>query len=201
MQAALTRMDSAAAKFRGLRADVKRLTHTEVIHEDEVETGAIAVRRQNAKDLRMRIDLKTPNPRTVWFSGSKAQVYYPKINTVQEYGLGKANAMKDQFLALGFGSTSKELQAGYTMQPGGAETVAGQSATRIVLVPKEQRMRALFPKIELWLSDDGIAIQQKLYEPGGDFITATYTNVQQVNVTDADVKPDAPKDAKFEAIK
>jgi hypothetical protein len=60
-------------------------------------------------------------------------------------------------------------------------------------------MRSLFPKIELWLSDEGLVVQQKLYEPGGaDFITSTYTKIEQTNITDADVKVDFPKNAKIE---
>ena len=197
LQATLARMDVESAKFHGMRSDVKRVKHTEIVHDDEVSIGTMAVRRQGSKDLRMKIDLQTPNPRKVWFLGNKVQVYYPKMNTVQEYELGKANALKDQFIALGFGSTSKELQAAYTVQLGGAETVAGQPATRIVLTPKDEKMRSLFPKVELWLAD-GVAVQQKLYEPGGDYTIATYTNIQQANITDADVKLDVPKDAKRE---
>ena len=181
LEAALARMDAAAAKFHGLRADVKRVTHTEVMHLDEVETGKIAVRRPTPKDLRMKTEIQNPNPRTVWFAGTKSQVYYPKINTVQEFGLGKASGLKDQLMALGFGSTSKELGAAYTMQLGGSDTVGGQPATRLVLIPREQQMRSLFPKVELWLSDAGIAVQQKLYESGGDYLMATFTNIQQAD--------------------
>ena len=35
-----------------------------------------------------------------------SQIYYPKSNTVEEYDLGKERAMIDQFLLLGFGSSS-----------------------------------------------------------------------------------------------
>ena len=57
LETVLARMDSAAPKFRGLRADVRRVTHTEIVQSDEIETGKIAVRRPSPKDLRMRVDV------------------------------------------------------------------------------------------------------------------------------------------------
>lgn len=198
LQTVLARMDTVSAKFHGLRADVKQVAHTEIVQSDEVEIGKIVVRRPSPKDLRMRVELQGANARMVSFLGTKAQMYYPKMNTVQEYTLGKFSKFKDQLFTLGFGSTSKDLEAAYSLQLGGPDIVAGHPATRIVLLPKEQQMRSMFPKIELWVLDSGFVAQQKLYETGGDYLMATYTNMEQANVTDADVKLNVPKNAKWE---
>jgi hypothetical protein len=44
-----------------------------------------------------------------------------------------------------------------------------------------------------------IAVQQKLYEPGGDYLLATYTNIKlRANLPDSAVKMDLPKSVKRE---
>ena len=39
LQEVFSRMDQAAAKFKGLKADMRKLTHTDVINEDSVDVG------------------------------------------------------------------------------------------------------------------------------------------------------------------
>ncbi len=103
--------------------------------------------------------------------------------------------MVDQFLLLGFGSTSAEIQNAYEVKLGGPETVAGQKTVRLVLTPKSPEVLAKLTKVELWISDSlGIAVQQKFWEPGGDYEFTTYTNVK-LNPVPQELKWDIPKDA------
>jgi outer membrane lipoprotein-sorting protein len=196
LAAALARMDDAGASFKGLSANIRKVSHTAVINEDTVDTGTIYVKRPKPHDLRMRIDVQPPNPKQVEFSGHLASVYYPKSNTVEEFDLGKERAMVDQFLLLGFGSSSKELQNAYTIRLGGPETVAGEKTTRIDLTPKSADVLAHLKKVELWISDaKGVTVQQKFYEPGGDYSLATYTNIKtDANIPDSALKLNLPRD-------
>jgi outer membrane lipoprotein-sorting protein len=195
LPATLAKMDTVAAGFKGLRADVRQLSHTAVINEDAVDTGTIAVRRAGPKDLRILVDFKEPNAKKVSMAGSKVQIYYPKRNEVEEYEVGKASALKDQIMMLAFGSNSRDLMGAYSIKLGGPETVAGQEATRIELTPKDKDLLAHFPKIELWISNQtGLTVQQKLHQKGGDYFLATYSNQQPATLTDAQVKLDMPKD-------
>jgi outer membrane lipoprotein-sorting protein len=191
----LAKMDTVAAGFKGLRADVRQLSHTAVINEDAVDTGTIAVRRAGSKDLRILVDFREPNAKKVSMAGSKVLIYYPKRNEVEEYEVGKASALKDQIMMLAFGSNSRDLMSAYSIKLGGPETVAGQEATRIELTPKDKDLLAHFPKIELWIANQtGLTVQQKLYQKGGDYFLATYTNPQPATLTEAQVKLDMPKD-------
>jgi len=193
-------MDQAAAKFKGLQADMEEISHTAVINEDSVTVGTIAVKRPKPYDIRVLFDLKPPNPRKVMIAGTKAAIYYPGINTVQEWDLGKDRSLVEQFMLLGFGSNSKDLESAYSIRLGGPETVAGQESTRIELIPKSQDVLAHLKRVDLWISDAmGIAIQQKLYETGGDYLLATYTNIKlRPNLPDSAVKLDLPKSVKRE---
>ena len=49
---------------------------------------------------------------------------------------------------------------------------------RIELTPKSPDVLAHLKKVELWIDAKGVAIQQKFYEPGGDYSVATYTNIK-----------------------
>ncbi|MGA2268028.1 MAG: outer-membrane lipoprotein carrier protein LolA [Bryobacteraceae bacterium] len=200
LSATLARVDEAAARFKGLEAEVQQISHTAVINEDSVAAGTIAVKRPKPYDIRVLIDFKHPNPRQVMIAGVKVAIYYPGINTVQEYNLGKSRTLVEQFMLLGFGSNSRDLESAYSIRLGGPETVAGQKATRLELIPKSQDVLAHLKRVDLWISDGmGIAVQQKLYETGGDYLLATYTNIKlRPNLPDSAVKLDLPKSVKRE---
>ena len=198
LQKVYSKIDSGADGFKGLTADIKRDAHMDLINEDDVEAGKIVVKRSKPGDVHMRIDFLEPNQKQVAFSGSKAEIYYPKSNTVEEYDLSKHKDMLKQFLLLGFGTRSQELRDAYSIRLIGAEPVNGQPATRIELIPKSKDMAQTFPKIELWISDaTGMALQQKLYEKGGkDYQLNTYSNMKlRSDISDSDVKLNVPKGA------
>jgi len=200
LAATLARMDEAAAKFKGLQADVQKISHMAVINEDTVEAATIALKRPKPNDIRVLFDFKPPNPKQVAIAGVKAAIYYPEINTVQEWDMGKDRSLVEQFMLLGFGSNSKDLGSAYSIRLGGPETVAGQKATRIELIPKSQDVLEHLKRVDLWISDTmGIAVQQKLFEPGGDYLLATYTNIEvRLNLPDSAVKLNLPKNVKWE---
>jgi outer membrane lipoprotein-sorting protein len=203
LAAVLARMDSATATFRGLSADVRKASHTAVINEDTIDNGTILVRRMKGRDVRYLIDIKPPNPMSVLIAGHRAQVFHPNSNTVEEYDFGVKRDVVNQFLLLGFGSNSKELQSAYSLNLGGTETVAGQKTTRIELIPKSPDVLAQLRKVELWIADDppdaGIAVQQKLYMPGGDYSLATYTNVKiNPDIPDSSLRLNLPKGVKVQ---
>jgi outer membrane lipoprotein-sorting protein len=200
LAATLARMDDAAARFKGLQADMQKISHMAVINEDSVDAGTIAVKRLKPHDIRVRIDFQSPNPRQVMIAGVKGAMYYPGINIVQGWDLGESRSLVEQFMLLGFGSNSKDLKSAYSIGLGGPETVAGQEATRLELIPKSQDVLAHLKRVDLWISDAmGIAVQQKLYETGGDYLLATYTNIKlRTDLPDSAVKLNLPKNVKWE---
>jgi len=196
LAAVFARMDQAALTFKGLRADIKKVAHTAIINEDTTDSGTIVVKVPKPHDLHMLVDLQQPDKKSVAVNGTLVEMYYPKANEVQIKNLGKGHkAEVEQFLRLGFGSNSKEIRDAYDVTYGGPETVAGQKATRIVLVPKSPDLLSMYPKFELWISDaTGISIQQKIYEQGGNYTVATYPNMKlDPKIPDSAVKLNLPK--------
>src|SRR5882762_11353977 len=66
---ALARMDQASSTFRGLTADLKKVSHLEVINKDEIDEGTIAVKRMKPKDMRVLIDIKRPDAKKAMIGG------------------------------------------------------------------------------------------------------------------------------------
>lgn len=178
-QAVLAKMDEAAAGFRSMSGKIRKVTHTAVINDDSIDVGTICLRRQGSRDVRLLVEIGEPDPKAYALQGRKAEIYYPKIQTVQEYDLGKQSQLLDQFLLLGFGTPTRELLRSYTLRVAGEETVAGQKSARIELIPKSEKVRQHLTKAELWISlADGHTVQQRFHEPSGDFRLATYTDVR-----------------------
>jgi outer membrane lipoprotein-sorting protein len=200
LDAVLSRIDKAGAAFRGMSAKVHRVSHTAVINEDNVDSGTILVKRPKLRDLRMLIDVTDPDPRTVAFQGSKLEVYYPKIKTVQEFDVaGKNRELADQFFLIGFGTSRAELQASYTLRYVGPDTIDGQKTDRLELIPKSKDILQHLTKFELWISAAGYPIQQKFYLPGGDYQLATYSDVKiNPDLPDSALKLRLPKSVKRE---
>jgi outer membrane lipoprotein-sorting protein len=200
LEATMARIDQAAAGFKSLSADIRKISYTAVLKDTMSDEGTILVKRPKPRDMRVLIDFKQPDPKTVAIAGKKVEIFIPKINTVQEYDAGKNRELLDQFLLLGFGSTSADLNRGYTIKAGGAETVAGQKTVRLELIPKSKEVLAHLQKVELWISDtNGLPAQQKFHMPGGDFTQATYSNVKvNPNLPDSALKLNLPKGVKRE---
>jgi len=199
LQAVFAKIDAGATGFKGLTADIHRVAHVDLINEDDPESGTIALKRPKAHDIRMRIDFREPSQKQVAYANNRVEIYYPKLNSVDEYDLRQHKGLVEQFLLLGFGSTSQDLRSAYQIRYIGQEPINGQSTWRVELTPKSQEAAETFPKIELWISQEtGMALQQKLHEKGGkDYQLATYSNMKlRPDIADADVKPNYPRDAR-----
>jgi outer membrane lipoprotein-sorting protein len=180
---------------------MQKVSHLEVLKLDSIEAGTIVVKRgSKPQDVRMLIDIKPPDAKTALIAGADLDIYYPKINTVQQWDFGKHKDLVYQFLLLGFGGNSRDLRDAYSIKLGGPETVAGEKTTRIELVPKSKEQAALFKKFELWISDtEGITVQQKFDQGGGDYVLSTYTNMKvNPSLSDSDLKLNVPRNAKRE---
>jgi len=198
LESTLARMDQAAGSFKDLTADLSRTHHTAVINEDTVDSGEILIKRIRPHELLMRFDIAQPDPRKIAVDSRHAEVYFPKSQTVQIYDISKYKKLADLILLLGFGTTSKELAASYTIRFGGEEAAGDQKIARLELTPKSDETH--LKRVDLWISDaTGLPVRQKLYWPGDDYDVATYSNVKtNVNLPDMALKLDLPKGVKRE---
>jgi outer membrane lipoprotein-sorting protein len=196
----LSKLDKGAPSFKSMSAGISQSNYTKVLDETTIETGQIALKKSGPKDLSALINFTTPNPRTVAFGGRKAEIYYPKLKSVQEYDLGKRSDLLDQFLLVGFGTTGKELKSNYTVKYMGDETVGGQKTHKLELLPAPSARREKLQKLELWVAEDGTyPVQQKFIQQSGDYYLITYTDVKvNPQLGDEAFKLNLPKSVKRE---
>lgn len=194
------RMDAAAASFRGVTAKVRKISYTAVIKDSSEEKGNMVIRRAKAKETQLRMDLTSPDAKTWVFRGKKAELYLPKINTVQEYDLGKYSKLLDQFLLLGFGSTSADLQKAYRIQMGGEDVLEGQKTSRIQLTPLSAEAQQHLRRVEIWIPlSGGLPIQQKFFQSSGDYVLVSYADVKvEPNLPESAAQLNLPKTVKRE---
>ncbi len=171
-------MDAAAKTIRTTEATVVWNEYQKVIDETETEKGKLYSHREGG-DTQVAVEFVEPDKKYVVYTGGKVQVYQPKIDQVSEYTAGNNRADIESFLALGFGGGGHELLKSYDVKFLGSETVNGMQAAKLELTPKSVKMRNNIARIILWI-DPGkwVSIQQQLFEPGGDYRLARYSEIQ-----------------------
>ena len=197
LEAVLARMDQAAPSFKGLTAQLRKVSHTAVINEDTIDTGTILLKRAR-NDIRMLVEFTEPDPKSVAIHGDRIEIYYPKMQTVEEYDVGKNRALVNEFLLVGFGTSGKELAAAYEIKLLGEENIGGVNTVHLELVPKSKEVLKQIKKLELWIHETGgYPVQQKITQRSGDYHLFTYSGVKlNTPNSDADLKLKAPKNAK-----
>ena len=186
------RMDKAASGFKSMTARVTSLVHTDVLNEDNTETGTVVMKKVGAGEVRGLIDFQKPDRRTVVFENRRLRIYYPKINTVQEFDLGKHGEQLDQFFMIGFGTSGTALAKDYEVSAEGTETVKGFEGVKTIrlrLIPKRAEALQYVKQLELWIPESGdpYPIQEKISAPSGDYRRITYTELK----TNQPLPPDA----------
>jgi outer membrane lipoprotein-sorting protein len=187
----LKQLDTQAATFHSLTADLERTKVTVVVNDKSTESGQISVR----SDDKMRIEVTQPDARTILRDGDNFYIYNPKIHRVEEYNLGKKKSVVDQFLLLGFGTSGSSLKESYTITLQGEETLDNHKVLRLELLPKTDEVRKQLSKIQLWLDESTwLPVQQQFFETGsGDYFIIHYRNINRnVRIPDNDFKPHWP---------
>jgi outer membrane lipoprotein-sorting protein len=179
VEAILSRMDQAAPNFHGVSARITMTTHTAIIDDTTVESGTFKMQRLKGQDTRAVLDFSGQrDARQIGFFGRIVRIYYPKLNSYQDIDVGKNSDVLNQFLLLGFGSSGKDLAASYKITAEGQEKLDGRETTKLLLVPNNPEVAKKLSKIEIWVPNDAAyPIQQKFYEPSGNYRIVTYSDV------------------------
>ena len=178
LNAILSRMDSASAKFKSVQADFVWEQYQKVVDEKDEQSGTIYFVRDASK-TKMAADIKKPSEKYLVYKDSKIRLYQPGIDQVTEYETGKHKAEVESFLVLGFGGRGHDLLNAFQVSMDGLEVVNGTPVARLTLVPREERVHSMFAKIIIWVDPDrDVSVKQQFLEPSGDYRTATYNNMK-----------------------
>jgi outer membrane lipoprotein carrier protein len=180
LQEILSRMDKAASEFQAMTAQVTHVTHTDILNDDSPpETGTVTMKKVQPGEVQGKLDFTSPDVKTVTIEKRRVQEYLPKINTLQIFDLDKHGPQLDKFLMIGFGTSGTEIAATYDVTILGSESVNGQAATRLRLIPKNGEAKKYVKKLELWIPEQGdpYPLREKISEPSGDYQLVTYSKV------------------------
>ncbi|MBV8052568.1 MAG: outer membrane lipoprotein carrier protein LolA [Acidobacteriaceae bacterium] len=180
LQHVITQMDRTAANFRTTQANFVWTQYTAVVNDiTDTQKGTVYFRRAGSQ-VEMMADINDPPPpKFVLFSGSKLQVFQPKIDQVTQYDTGKDRAAFESFLVLGFGGSGQGMLKSFDVKYLGGENVGGVETAKLELTPKSEKARNTFNRIWLWIDPTrGVSIQQKLFAPDGDYRLAQYSDIR-----------------------
>ena len=186
-------LNEAAKHFRTLTAKLEYTKVTVVVDDRSTQQGYIYFHRNS----RILIDITHPEPKQILFRNHRAEIFYPKMNQIQEYNLEKHRGLVEQFLLLGFGTSGNTLRKAYLITVLGETRLDGRAVIQLELTPKDERIRNQIHKIHLWLDLASWApVQQKFFEVGGDYLTTRYTEIKvNVPIPRSKLRLNAPKSA------
>jgi outer membrane lipoprotein-sorting protein len=174
----LARIDKTAAGFRSLSATMQRTEFTAVLNENTQSTGALRLKRSGNQLIGI-IDFNAPDVLRIELRNRQVTKYYPKANTAEIYDVSQYGQQLDQFLLIGFGTSSRELKNDYEIKLAGSDALPSGKTSRLELTPKRGKARELLTKIELWIPEnEGYAIQEKLHEKSKDYKLIVYSDVK-----------------------
>lgn len=205
LKVALAGMDRAAASFKSVTGNLDYTKVTVIVDDHSTDRGTIAfekTRPQNPleKAFRVMLSFREPAEKFVLFVGDKVSLYRPRIATVEEYDMGGKQDLVEQFLLLGFGTAGNELEKNYQITWHGETALDGERVFHMELVPKSEQASNRLKKIELWVSPETFQpVQQKFWEPSGDYMIARYTNLKlNTSIPDGTFKLPLRGKVKFE---
>jgi outer membrane lipoprotein-sorting protein len=201
LEATFSHMDALSKVFRGVTGDLRRISFTYFAKDTDEASGRISLYRPSPQDMRMLVEFTKPEERAVAFAKNKALAYYPKANMVQEYNLGKEARLVDQFLLLGFGSSSADLRKNYSIKYVEMTTIDGVKADHLYLEPKSAEAKDHVRGIDLWIAQPGgYPVRMKVLQPSRDTMEFQYSNlkINPSSLTEASVRLKLPKGVKKE---
>jgi len=173
----LNQMNEAAKRLKSVSANLEYTKVTVLVNDKSTETGQILYHK--SKNPEIRIDIQKPDRKIILFRKNKAEIYLPKINQIQEYDLEQKSGLVQQFLLLGFGQETGELKKSYHVKYVKEEDLEGDTTALLELDPRKESIATQLAKIQIWISEESwLPVQQKFFEPEGDYLLARYTGVK-----------------------
>jgi len=196
----LKQMDTSAARFQDVAADISVDNYTAVVQDHEFQKGTTAFRRTAAgMEMVMHLTSAGQPYADLLYRNGQLDYYSPAQKQETIFAAGANRQEYDGMLATGFGATGKDLQESWTVTFEGMDksvpTSAGAPTAKLDLVSKDAKVRESYSHVTLWvdLSRD-ISMKLAMFQPSGDSRTATYSNIQyNTHLKDSRFKLDIPK--------
>jgi outer membrane lipoprotein-sorting protein len=192
----LAHMNEASKRLKTVSANLEYTKFTALVDDKSTESGQLFYRKGKTPEI--RIDFQKPEPKVLLFTKNRGEIYYPKINQIQEYDVAQNSGLVQQFLLLGFGTDTAELKKSYSIKYLQEEDLEGDTTAVLELVPRKPNPATQIAKIQIWISEESwLPTQQKFFQNSGDYLIAHYANVRvNRDLPNSKFDLNAPRDAK-----
>jgi outer membrane lipoprotein-sorting protein len=171
-------MNEAARRIRSISAQLAYTTVTVLVNDRSTQNGTLYYRKGRARPEVM-IQFSGPGAKDILFRKGNAEIYYPTMNQIQEYSLEQHQNLLQQFLLLGFGTETGQLESSYTIHYLGEKSLGNHMAALLELIPLSKDVAAQLKRVELWVSEQNwLPVQQEFFEPSGDYLIARYSSLK-----------------------
>ena len=172
LQATLSKLDAASARFTNAEAHVRREAYNALIKDTDTQEGTLYVIRTKDGKSQMGMRTEGAGARTIEYKNGVIRDFIPSAkcyNTVSKPGI-------DTYLSLGFGGSGKDLAAAWNITDLGPD--AAMKSEKLDLVPKNPAVKSNVTHVTIWLDlDEDVTRKLVFYTPTGDTNTATYSNI------------------------
>lgn len=171
MDKAVKQLDRQGSDFDTVLAEVAVDWSGSEAEALKVDSGRMYI---NGKG-QFRLNGESPTKRTILLDGKNLYHYDPKGNVARQYSLSKHQDRLEVFIPLGFSTTGKDLDKDFLVTFIGEQTIGDRRTLGLELTPKEDNMRAIVSKIQIWVDESS-------WLPARQIITQTATgNTLTVN--------------------
>lgn len=171
-------MNQAARRVHTVSAHLAYTTVTVLVNDRSTQNGVLYYHKGRHRPEVM-IRFSGPAAKDILFKKSTAEIYYPNLKQIQEYNLERRQNLLQQFLLLGFGTETGQIESSYAIHYAGERKVGTQMAALLELKPTSKEVAAQLKKIDLWVSEQNwMPIQQQFFETSGDYLIARYSGLK-----------------------
>jgi outer membrane lipoprotein-sorting protein len=191
----LAQMNETGKTLKTVSANIDYTTVTVLVDDKSTQSGQVYFRKGKMPEI--CIKFQTPQRKVLLLKDGKGHIFLPNANQVQDFDLSQKSDMVQQFLLLGFGSDTNDLKKNYTIKYLQEVQLEGEMTAQLELTPLKSSVAAQITKIQLWVSEDAwMPVQQKFFEPSGDYLLAHYKNVVKNGpIQNSDFELGAPSNA------
>ena len=172
MDSAVRQLDRQGSGFETALADVEIDWISSDGSADRGNQGRIY---QNERGD-IRIQINSPEKRTVLVKGHDVFVYDPAKATVEEFSRTKDNRL-EVYTALGFSLTGEDLEKDFLVTFLGEDEITHRRVLGLELTPKDDATRATVSRIQLWIDEASWLPVRQIIEhtASGKSLTTTYS--------------------------
>lgn len=190
------RMSQNQKTTKSMISGVRMENYNSQLKETETKDGEVKYLPAGKQSANIRLDWRAPQQEILSVVDGNYILYRPRLNTVYRGKTKEAQKSQNVGNSLSFiGMSGAELKQNFDAKwiSDGEQLADGTNAYKMKLTPKTA---ANYNYAEIWVTEDGMPVQVKIYEKNGDTTNVLLYNMRKnAKVGKNDLKVSVPKNA------